>query len=59
MTSANRLTKEELLGQLQKEGVTDLHGLADLVLKKAHQDGDPSKPIVNSAIVYLHGFVSS
>lgn len=59
MTSANKLTKEELLNQLKKEGVNDLNGLADLVLKKAHQDGDPNKPIVNSAIIYLHGFVSS
>jgi hypothetical protein len=59
MPAAQRVTKEEILTQLRKEGVNDLNGLADLVVKKAHQDGDPNKPIANSVIVYHHGFVTS
>ncbi len=59
MASSGNLSKEDMLAQLRKEGVTDLNGLADLIVKKAHQDGDPEKPIVNSTIIYLHGFVSS
>ena len=53
------LSKEEMLAQLRKEGVNDLDGLADLVARKAHQDGDSNMPIANSVIIYLHGFVSS
>lgn len=53
------LSKEEMLAQLRKEGVSDLDGLADLVIRKAHQDGDVNSPIANSVIVYLHGFVTS
>lgn len=53
------LSKEEMLAQLRKEGVNDLDGLADLVIRKAHQDGDPNSAIANSVIVYLHGFVTS
>lgn len=59
MAAPHKLTKEEILAQLKKEGVHDLNGLADLVIKKAHQDGDPHKPIANGVIVYNHGFVSS
>lgn len=59
MAAAHKVTKEEILAQLKKEGVHDLNGLADMVLKKAHQDGDLNKPIVNGVIVYNHGFVTS
>jgi hypothetical protein len=58
MAAANKVTKEEIISHLKKEGVTDLNSLADLIVKKVHQDGDPNKPVVNSAIVYQHGFVS-
>lgn len=54
-----KITKDEILAQLKKEGVNDLNGLADLIIKKSHQDGDPNKSIVNGVIVYNHGFVSS
>jgi len=59
MASAQKLTKEEMLAQLKKEGVHDLAGLAEFVIKKAHQDGDPHKPIANGVIIYNHGFVTS
>jgi hypothetical protein len=59
MAAPQRVTKEEILNQLRKEGVQDLNGLADLVVRKAHQDGDPNKPVANSVIVYNHGFVTS
>jgi hypothetical protein len=59
MASAQHLTKEEILAQLKKEGVNDLAGLAEFVVKKAHQDGDLQKPIANSVIIYNHGFVTS
>jgi hypothetical protein len=58
MAAPQKITKEDILAHLKKEGVTDLNSLADLIVKKTHQDGDPNKPIVNSAIVYAHGFVS-
>lgn len=54
-----KMTKEEILNQLKKEGVNDLNGLADLIVRKAHQDGDPNKPVVNGVIIYNHGFVTS
>lgn len=56
---SSNLSREQVLEQLRKEGVNDLDGLADLVTRKAHQDGDSNKPIMNSVIAYLHGFVSS
>jgi hypothetical protein len=59
MTAPQGLTKEQLLEQLQKEGVTDLDSLADLILTKAHQGGNLSEPIANSVIIYPHGFVTS
>lgn len=59
MAAPQKLTKEEILAQLKKEGVNDLPGLADLIVRKAHQDGDPNKPIANGVIVYNHGFVTS
>lgn len=59
MAAPQRVTKQEILSQLKKEGVHDLEGLADLIVKKAHQDGDPNKPVVNGVIVYNHGFVTS
>jgi hypothetical protein len=59
MAAQQKITKEEILTQLKKEGVNDLQGLADLIVRKAHQGGDPNKPIANGVIVYNHGFVSS
>jgi len=59
MAQPQKLTRDEILAQLQKEGVNDLNGLADLIVRKAHQDGDPNKPVVNGVIIYNHGFVSS
>ena len=59
MPAPNKISKQEILAQLKKEGVEDLSGLADMIVKKAHQDGDPNKPIANGVIVYNHGFVTS
>jgi hypothetical protein len=50
--------KAEILAQLKKEGVTNLDQFADFLVKKTHKGGDPNAPVVNSAIVYSHGFVS-
>lgn len=58
MTAADKMTSHEIVAQLKKEGVNDLPGFAEYLLKKVHQDGDMNKPIVNSAIIYHHGFVS-
>jgi hypothetical protein len=58
MAAPYKVNKEEILAQLKKEGVNDLNGLADFLVKKTHQDGDPNKPVVNSAIIVNHGFVS-
>jgi len=58
MAGPQKITKEEIIAHLKKEGVTDINSLADLLIRKTHQDGDPNKPIVNSAIIYQHGFVS-
>ncbi|HEX2078218.1 MAG TPA: hypothetical protein VHG08_10935 [Longimicrobium sp.] len=58
MPAPQNLTKADMLAQLRREGVTDLDSLADFLIRKTHQDGDPNKPIVNAAIVYNHGFVS-
>lgn len=59
MAAPQKLSKEEILSQLKKEGVTDLNGLADLIVRKAHQGGDPNAPITNGVIIYNHGFVTS
>ena len=53
------MTKDEILTKLKQENVNNLDDLADMLVKKAHQDGDPNKPLVNSAIIYKHGFVTS
>ena len=58
MAKVDKMGKHDILAQLKKEGVQDLDGLADFLIKKTHQDGDPNKPVVNSAIIYHHGFVS-
>ena len=58
MAQPHKMNKEEILAHLKKEGVQDLNGFADFLVKKTHQDGDPNKPIVNSAIIYHHGFVT-
>jgi hypothetical protein len=59
MAAPQKLTREEVLNQLSRCGVNDLNGLADLVVAKAHQDGDPNNAITNGVIVYNHGFVTS
>lgn len=59
MALSGNLSKDDMLAQLEREGVTDLNGLADFVINKAHQDGDPEKPIVNGVLLYAHGFMSS
>ena len=57
MANAPKVTKEEILAQLKKDGVHDLNSFADFVLKKAHQGGDLANPIANDVIIYNHGFV--
>lgn len=52
------MTKEEILEQLNKNGVTNLDELADLLVREAHEGGDPNKPIANGVIIYNHGFVN-
>jgi hypothetical protein len=58
MAKVDKMSKHDILAQLKKEGVHDLDGLAEFLIKKTHQDGDPNKPVVNSAIIVNHGFVS-
>ncbi len=58
MMQGPSLSKGAILAQLQKEGVTNLDQFADMLLQKVHKDGNPNGPVVNSAIVYEHGFVS-
>lgn len=57
MAAAEKMTKEDILAQLKKEGVQDLNGMADFILKKA-RGGNPNGPITNSVIIYSHGFVT-
>jgi hypothetical protein len=59
MSKEIKMTKEEIIHQLKKEGVTNLDQLAEVILKKAHKDGDLSGPIVNKVIVYSHGFITA
>jgi hypothetical protein len=58
MSKEIKISKEEILSQLKKEGVTNLEDFAQFLIKKTHKDGDENNPIVNSAIIYAHGFVS-
>lgn len=58
MSKEIKISKEEILSQLKKEGVTNLDEFAAFLVKKTHKDGDSNGPVVNSAIVYQHGFVS-
>lgn len=52
------MTKEEILEQLKANGVNDLDGLAEMLVREAHEDGDPTKPMVAGVIIYNHGFVT-
>jgi len=52
------MTKIEIMDQLKNEGVESLEDLAGYLIKKTHEDGDESKPVVNAAIIVHHGFVS-
>lgn len=52
------MTKQEILDQLRKEGVTNLDQFADLIVQKSHKNGDPGQPIVAGVIIYTHGFVT-
>jgi hypothetical protein len=58
MSKEIKISKEEILSQLEKEGVTNLDEFANFLIKKTHKNGDPNGPIIMSAIVYGHGFVS-
>lgn len=53
------MTKQDMMRQLEKNDVSDLDDLLDLLVKSCHEDGDPNKPIVNKAIIYHHGFVTA
>ena len=53
------MTKQEMLRQLERRASPDLDDLVKLIIKNCNEDGDPSKPIVNKAIVYSHGFVTA
>lgn len=57
-TSNSSFSKDEILKQLKKEGVTDLEQFAEFLVKKVHREGDPTQPMVASAIVMQHGFIS-
>jgi hypothetical protein len=59
MSKIHKIDKQEILNQLQKEGVTTLAEFADFLVKKAHDEKDPAGPIVNGVIIYEHGFVTS
>ncbi|MBN3082183.1 hypothetical protein [Pectobacterium zantedeschiae] len=59
MTQKSPLTKEDILKQLKSEGVSNLDEFAEFLVKKSHKDGDKNGPVVNSVIIYNHGFVSS
>ena len=57
MAEAKNITREEILSQLKKEGVNDLNGLADFLVKKA-TNGAAGGPVVRGVIIYTHGFVT-
>ena len=58
MSNEVKINKAEILDQLKKEGVSNLDQFADMLIAKTHKDGDENAPIVMSAIIYQHGFVS-
>lgn len=58
MNNEVKISKEEILAQLKKEGVTNLDEFSSFLLKKTSKDGKEGAPIVASAIIYGHGFVS-
>jgi|KBSMisStaDraftv2_1062788.scaffolds.fasta_scaffold98135_2 hypothetical protein len=57
MAEHKKITKEEVLSQLKKEGVTDLNGFADFLVNKATKN-NPGGPVVLGTIIYSHGFVT-
>jgi hypothetical protein len=59
MSNEIKMNKAEILAQLKKEGVSNLEEFADMLIKKTHKDGDENAPIIMSAIIYHHGFVSN
>ncbi|MDR6966636.1 hypothetical protein J2X31_000634 [Flavobacterium arsenatis] len=58
MSNEVKMTKEQILSQLKKEGVTNLDEFANFLVKKTHKNGEENGPIVMSAIIYQHGFVN-
>jgi len=52
------VTKEEILAQLKKNGVTDLEGFADFVVNKSKAAPEAGKPVVASFVLVDHGLVS-
>jgi hypothetical protein len=52
------MTKEEIIDQLKKNGVTDLDKFADFVVKNTQVVQGANKPVANSVIIASHGFVT-
>jgi hypothetical protein len=53
-----RMSKQEVLDQLKKNGVTDLDSFAELVVKKAQAKEAGTGPVVASFVAIDHGIVS-
>jgi len=52
------MTKDEIVDQLKKNGVTDLDKFAEFVVKHTQAVQGANKPVANSVIIVNHGFVT-
>jgi hypothetical protein len=50
------ITKDDILAQLAKNGVTDLDAFADFLVRQASPTDDDGQPLVNDVIIIGHGF---
>ena len=50
------MTKEEILRQLAKEGVTDLDAFAEFLVREISPVDENGQPVVHDIIVIGHGF---
>jgi len=49
-------TKEEILEQLRKEGVTDLDAFAEFLVRQLLPEDESGQPVATDIIIIGHGF---
>jgi hypothetical protein len=50
------MTKEEILRQLEKAGITDLDAFAEFLVRETSSEDESGQPVASDVIVVSHGF---